>query len=73
MRIIQQLRANVQGRFRSRGRYSAATVRGTNYTVANRCDGTLTVVKPGTVVVTDFRRRRNIIVHAGKSYLARAR
>jgi hypothetical protein len=70
--LLQQLHANVHGRFRTRGRYSAATVRGTNYTVSDRCDGTLTRVQRGTVVVTDFRRHINITVHTGKSYLARA-
>jgi hypothetical protein len=36
------------------------------------CDGTLTKVKRGSVVVRDLRKRRNVIVRAGKSYLARA-
>jgi hypothetical protein len=38
----------------------------------DRCDGTLTRVRRGTVVVRDFRRRKSIVVHAGHSYLARA-
>ena len=72
-RVIRRLRGRARGRFRTRGRYSAATVRGTNYEVIDRCDGTLTRVTSGTVVVRDFRRRRTIRVRAGKSYLARAR
>jgi hypothetical protein len=71
-RAIRRLRANARGRFRTRGRYSAATVRGTIWETIDRCDGTLTKVKRGTVVVRDFRKRRNITVRAGKSYLARA-
>ena len=39
----------------------------------DRCDGTLTKVRRGAVVVRDFRRKRNVVVRAGKSYLARAR
>jgi hypothetical protein len=66
------MRSNASGRFRSRGRYSAATVRGTIWDTADRCDGTLTRVRRGVVVVRDFRRHRNITVRAGKSYLARA-
>jgi hypothetical protein len=66
------MRANARGRFRTRGRYSAATVRGTIWNTIDRCDGTLTKVKRGVVVVRDFRKRRNITVRAGKSYLARA-
>jgi hypothetical protein len=39
----------------------------------DRCDGTLTKVKPGTVVVRDLRARRNITVRRGKSLLVPAR
>ena len=72
-RRIRRLRGSAKGRFRTRGRYSAATVRGTVWTVTDRCDGTLTKVSQGTVVVRDMRRRRNILLRSGKSYLARAR
>lgn len=71
-RSIRRLRGDAKGRFRTRGRYSAATVRGTVWTVTDRCDGTLTQVKRGTVSVRDRRLRRTITVRAGKSYLARA-
>jgi hypothetical protein len=72
-RTIRRLRANARGRFRTRGRHSAATVRGTKWIVSDRCDGTLTKVTRGRVVVRDFRRKRNVVVRAGHSYLARAR
>jgi len=72
-RTIRRLRANARGRFRTRGRHSAATVRGTIWITADRCDGTLTTVKRGRVAVRDFRRKRTIAVRAGKSYLARAK
>ncbi len=71
-RVIRRMRGNASGRYRTRGRYSAATVRGTIWDTIDRCDGTLTKVRRGTVVVRDFRKRRNITVRAGKSYLARA-
>jgi len=64
--------SSAKGRFSTRGRYSAATVRGTIWTVADRCDGTLTTVKRGRVAVRDLRRRRTIVLKAGKRYLARA-
>jgi hypothetical protein len=70
-RVIRRLRGNARGRFRTRGRYSAATVRGTVWTVEDRCDGTLTKVRRGRVTVRDFRRRKTITLRAGKSYLAR--
>jgi hypothetical protein len=70
-RAIQRLHSKAKGRFRTRGRYSAATVRGTEWDTVDRCDGTLTRVKRGVVVVTDFRRRVNVTVRAGASYLAK--
>ena len=71
-RRIRRLRGNAHGRFRTRGRYSSATVRGTEWTVDDRCDGTLTTVKRGRVAVRDKRRRKTITLSAGKRYLARA-
>jgi len=71
-RVVRRVRGNGRGRFRTRGRYSAATVRGTIWDTIDRCDGTLTKVTRGVVVVRDLRKRRNITIRAGKSYLARA-
>jgi hypothetical protein len=71
-RTIRRLRGRGRGRFRTRGRHSAATVRGTVWITADRCDGTLTTVKRGRVSVRDFRRKRTVTVRAGRSYLARA-
>jgi hypothetical protein len=71
-RVLQTLRAHVHGHFRSKGRYSAATVRGTVWDTTDRCDGTLTVVHQGTVDVDDFARHKTVVVHAGHRYLAAA-
>jgi Ca2+-binding RTX toxin-like protein len=71
-RTIRRLRARARGRVRASGRHSAATVRGTTFTIEDRCDGTLTRVRRGVVLVRDFRLRRTIAVRAGRSYLARA-
>jgi hypothetical protein len=64
--------SNVKGRFRTRGRNSTATVRGTKWTMTDTCTGTLTTVKTGSVEVRDFRLRKTKLVRAGQSYLARA-
>jgi hypothetical protein len=72
-RTIRRLRSNARGRFETRGRNSAATVRGTRWETIDRCDGTLTKVTRGRVAVRDFRRKKTVIVRAGKSYLAKAR
>jgi hypothetical protein len=69
-RVLQLLRASAHGKFRTRGRYSAATVLGTIWTVTDRCDGTLTHDITDSVTVTDFVRHMTIILHAGQSYLA---
>jgi DNA-binding beta-propeller fold protein YncE len=58
------------GRFRSRGRYSSAAVRGTRWLVEDTCDGTLTRVRQGVVAVVDFVRDRRIILRRGERYLA---
>jgi hypothetical protein len=71
-RRIRRLRGSGKGRFRTRGRYSSATVRGTIWTVTDRCDGTLTQVKRGTVAVRDLRRKKTKLVRAGKSLLVKA-
>jgi hypothetical protein len=61
-----------RGRYRTRGRYSSGVVRGTTWLTEDRCDGTLTRVVTGTVVVRDFGLRRTVVVRAGEQYLARA-
>lgn len=61
------------GNFRTRGRNSSATVRGTRWLVEERCSGTLTRVKRGVVEVRDSVRHRKVRVRAGKSYLAKRR
>src|SRR5262249_13742496 len=61
------------GSFRTRGQYSAATVRGTKWLVQDSCAGTLTRVAKGAVLVRDNVRKRTIVLRAGKSYLAKPR
>jgi hypothetical protein len=68
----RSLFSNVHGHFRSRGHNSAATVRGTKWTMTDTCAGTLTSVGRGTVLVRDFGLRKNVLVRAGHHYLARA-
>ncbi len=69
-KVIQLLHASAHGKFRTSGRYSAATVLGTIWTVSARCDGTFTHAIKDEVQVTDFVRHKTIILHAGQSYLA---
>ncbi|MHB8691511.1 MAG: IPT/TIG domain-containing protein, partial [Solirubrobacteraceae bacterium] len=71
--VLQTLHAqDHNGKFRTKGRYSAGTVRGTIWDTIDECAGTLTKVHRGTVNVYDFGKRKTVIVHAGHSYLAKA-
>ena len=70
---VRRLWGRGKGRFRTRGRHSAASVRGTIWLTEDRCDGTLTRVKRGEVAVRDFARKRTVLVDAGESYFAKAR
>ncbi len=70
--VLGQLWGNGKGKFRTNGKYSSATVRGTIWLVQDRCEGTLTKVRRGTVSVRDFKRKKTVTVKAGHSYLARA-
>jgi hypothetical protein len=70
-RLLGILLGSGHGHFRTRGEFAAASVLGTDWGVRNRCDGTLTVVRSGTVVVTDFRLHKTVTLHAGQTYLAR--
>jgi hypothetical protein len=55
---VRKLWGDGRGRFRTKGRYSAATVRGTRWLTADRCDGTVTRVVRGAVAVEDFTDER---------------
>ncbi len=62
-----------KGKFRTRGQYSAATIRGTKWLVQDRCTSTLTRVTKGVVAVQDRVKKKTVVVRKGKRYTARAR
>jgi len=70
-KTLQLLKSSAKGKFSTKGKYSAATVLGTKWTVADRCDGTLTHDITDSVKVTDFVHHKTITLHAGQSYLAK--
>ena len=59
------------GKFRTHGRDSVATVRGTKWLTEDRCDGTLTKVTEGAVDVRSKRGGKTRRVKAGQSLLVR--
>ena len=60
--VLGKLWGSGKGKFRTNGKYSAATVRGTIWLVQDQCNGTLTKVTRGTVQVRDFKRKKTITV-----------
>lgn len=72
-RPVRSLWARGKGRFRTRGRNGAATVRGTIWLTQDRCDGTLVRVRRGVVDARDVAKKKTVAVPAGHSYLARRR
>ncbi|WP_157591869.1 choice-of-anchor Q domain-containing protein [Solirubrobacter soli] len=60
-----------KGKFRTKGSYSAATVRGTKWLVQDTCTTTTTTVKQGVVQVEDFVTHKKITVR--KKYVARSK
>ncbi|MEA2472390.1 MAG: large repetitive protein, partial [Thermoleophilaceae bacterium] len=61
-----------KGRYRTRGRRGAGTVRGTEWLTEERCAGTFFQVKTGIVEVQDFTLKKTVLVKKGKTYLAPA-
>jgi hypothetical protein len=71
-KAVRSLWTQGKGRFRTKGQYSSATIRGTKWQTTDQCDGTLTTVTEGSVNVNDFRLKKVIAVRSGSSYLANA-
>ena len=69
---MRSLWASGKGRLRTKGKYASATVRGTKWQTTDQCDGTLTTVSEGSVLVRDIQLKKNVVVSAGASYLARS-
>ena len=70
-RTLQLLHSSAKGKFSTRGRYAAATIRGTQWGIVDRCDGTLVRDITHSVTVTDFVHHKTVTLHAGQSYLAK--
>ncbi|MGZ4232909.1 MAG: PKD domain-containing protein [Solirubrobacteraceae bacterium] len=71
-KTLQLLHGSAHGKFRTKGRYSAATIRGTIWTIADRFDGTLVHAIKDTVTVDDLVLHKVISLRPGHSYLAQA-
>jgi hypothetical protein len=70
-KLIATLRAQGDGRFRVRARAGVATVTGAaQWTVLDRCDGSVVQVARGRARVLDRSRGRTVTVRAGRRYVA---
>lgn len=69
---VRRLWGKGKGRFRTRGRYSSGTVRGTNWLTEDFCNGTQTRVVSGIVRVYDLVTKKFVTLKAGQTYFAKA-
>jgi hypothetical protein len=70
-RVLRRLWGKGKGRFRTRGRHAAATVRGTEWSIADRCDETSVRVHEGVVDVENLLTGAVVTLRAGDRYSAR--
>ena len=71
-KVVRSLWGNGDGQFVTKGRYAAATVRGTIWQTTDRCDGTVIHVTRDTVTVTDLVNHTTRLLKAGHSLLVKA-
>jgi List-Bact-rpt repeat protein/uncharacterized protein DUF4214 len=69
-KTVRHAWGNAKGSFRTKGRYAAATVRGTLWRTDDYCNGTLITVRRGKLDVFDQVKRKHFLVPAGTSYFA---
>ena len=59
-----------KGRFRTRGRHAAATVRGTRWATVDRCHSTTVKVYEGVVDVRDRLSGKKLTLRTGERHVA---
>jgi hypothetical protein len=67
---VRRLWGKGKGKFRTKGRYASAAIRGTWWLTADYCSRTFVRVKEGSVTVVDIPKKKTVIVKAPKSYSA---
>jgi hypothetical protein len=70
--VVRGLTTTADGRFRVDGGASTSRARNAIFITTDRCDGTITEVGRGKVVVRDRRRKRTVTVPRGRAYHAKA-
>jgi hypothetical protein len=70
---VRHLWASGKGKFRTKGRFATASIRGTEWETDDRCDGTVITVKSGAVSVFDQTLNKTVVVTPQNSpYTAKA-
>jgi hypothetical protein len=62
---------NARGLFITRGHYGSVSAANAHWTIADRCDGTLTRDGSGSLLIRDLAHPRLIVLHGGQSYFAK--
>jgi hypothetical protein len=70
-RVLRLLHGSAHGRFTTRGRYAAATVRGTQWTTSDTCQGTSIGDRSGTVTTQTTNRSLSNSLRPGQRVLYR--
>jgi ferric-dicitrate binding protein FerR (iron transport regulator) len=70
---VRRLWGSGKGKFTTKGKYAAATVRGTIWEIADFKDNTLCVVKRGIVAVQNLVTKTTTLVRAGHSIVVKAK
>ena len=68
---VRRLWGTATGRFRVRGHYAAAAIRGTTWLVEDQPGATVVKVRRGSASVRDFVNDRDVVVNEGETYVAR--
>jgi DNA-binding beta-propeller fold protein YncE len=71
-KVVRQLWGVGSGKFRTKGKYASASIRGTQWLTQDRCDGTRVKVVTGSVTVRDLVKKKDVVVTAPNAYLAKA-
>ena len=62
-----------KGRFKTKGKYGSASVRGTRWLTENRCNrSTFFKVTQGVIKVRDLVKKKDVKLKKGEQYVARA-
>jgi hypothetical protein len=70
--IVRGLWGAGKGKFRTRGRHSVASVRGTRWATVDRCHSTTIRVFDGVVDVKDLLTGKTVVLRAGDRHVVRA-